>query len=140
MSEVQSVGSVLNLKRSFFDECVYIRRSDDVERAKFEINFNREISCIDANNYRVSLRCNAKDETGMIEMHVRIVGMFYVDSSDENKKKELISKNTMAILFPYLRSQVTLLTAQIDGPKFTLPVMNIAGMFPSVDLPKAKTE
>lgn len=136
MSEIRANESQLTLNRLFFDECVYICNKDDIEKTRFEIDFTREITRQGKHDYRVSVRCNATDETGEIKMHVRVVGLFSFTGDDQRKEKAMVSQNTMAILFPYLRNQITLMTAQIDGPKFSLPVMNIAEMFPIVDLPE----
>lgn len=40
-------------------------------------------------------------------------------------KEVIVTKNTMAILFPFLRSQVTLMTAQPDMVPIVLPLINI---------------
>ena len=43
-------------------------------------------------------------------------------------KNNLVSKNTVAILMPYLRSEVSLLTAQPNTDTVVLPVFNINNM------------
>ena len=43
-------------------------------------------------------------------------------------KNELISKNSVAILMPYLRSEISLLTAQPETETVVLPVFNINRM------------
>ena len=50
----------------------------------------------------------------------------------EEMKNTLISKNTVAILMPYLRSQVSLLTAQPEVECVVLPAFNINKMLEGI--------
>ncbi len=136
MNEIQVKESAITLNRLFFDESVYYCRRDDIKETNIEINFTREISKTGDHTYRVSLRCSAKNKDESVELYVRVVGLFSFDGEDKEQEKALISRNTMAILFPYLRSQISLMTAQTDSPKFVLPPMNISDMFPVIDLPE----
>ena len=45
------------------------------------------------------------------------------------KALRLIKENGVAILFPYLRSEITLLTTQPGFQPIVLPAVNIAKMF-----------
>ena len=53
-----------------------------------------------------------------------ISGIFSI-SEDSVLGKKVLVNNTVAILFPYLRSQLTLLTSQPGFEPVILPVMNI---------------
>lgn len=55
---------------------------------------------------------------------------------DENEKNELISKNAVAIIMPYMRSQVSLLTAQPEVDCVVLPPFNINNMLKEDNLDK----
>ena len=61
-------------------------------------------------------------------------GFFRIDSQEEIDEKifqNLMSKNAVAILMPYLRSELTLLTAQPDTESVVLPPFNINKMMES---------
>lgn len=140
MSEsIEAVQASLHPTAEFyFDKCTFERKADPVPvegKINYQFNFDRSITRIDTNNYSVSLQCNIFTDQKEVEMHVRIVGKFAVDSEDEKVKRQLVSKNTVAIMFPYLRSQITLLTAQSGLPPVVLPVVNIARMFEDAPLP-----
>lgn len=47
------------------------------------------------------------------------------DTVPDEIKEDVIQKNTVAILFPYLRSEVTLITAQPDFIPIVIPPINI---------------
>ena len=61
-------------------------------------------------------------------MSVELVGTFAFSNSENVNKNlydNLINKNAIAILFPYLRSQVTLITSQPNMTPIILPPINI---------------
>lgn len=66
-------------------------------------------------------------------MNICIEGVFSMPNWDKDESRLLMISNTVAILFPYLRSLVTIITANANVPPYTLPVMNINELF-------AKTE
>lgn len=58
---------------------------------------------------------------------VQISGFCSIDENLENKDA-ILNNNAVAILFAYVRSQLTLLTSQPGTSPIVLPVMNIAKM------------
>tara|TARA_Y100001933_G_scaffold102139_1_gene102680 strand:- start:173 stop:622 length:450 start_codon:yes stop_codon:yes gene_type:complete len=68
-------------------------------------------------------------------LEVIIKGNFIVRNcdSDEDKSK-FLTVNASAILFPYLRSIVSLITSQVDYDKVLLPVMNFHKVFKDVNM------
>lgn len=139
MSEgITPVPASLSLVDFFFDKCSYERKADPIPdngRINYNFNFDRSITKLDDSNWRVSLQSNVATNNNEVEMHIRVVGLFTVNTDDKKLKNSLISKNTVAILFPYLRSQITLITAQSGLPPVMLPLLNVAGMFQDAPLP-----
>lgn len=58
---------------------------------------------------------------------VRASGYFRLEDHVEDRKT-IIQQNAVAIVFPYIRSQISLLTAQPEVEPVVLPAMNIAQM------------
>ena len=139
MSEgITPVPASLSLVDFFFDKCSYERKADPIPdngRINYNFNFDRSITKLDDSNWRVSLQSNVATNNNEVEIHIRVVGLFTVNTDDKKLKNSLISKNTVAILFPYLRSQITLITAQSGLPPVMLPLLNVAGMFQDAPLP-----
>lgn len=52
-------------------------------------------------------------------------GFIYGNDLAEEKKEHFIEKNTLAIIFPYIRSYITNLTAQSGGKPIVIPPINI---------------
>ena len=114
------------------DHIVFNRIS--FERTNFsningEIHFQarRNVEKLDANKYCVSLNVTAEKENEY-SAEVDISGYCAV-SDDISEKDDLINKNAVAILFPYVRAQFTLLTSQPEMLPIVLPAMNINAMF-----------
>lgn len=62
---------------------------------------------------------------------IGLEGYFAFDKADdltEEQKESIIKKNTVAIMMPYMRSQLSLLTAQPEVECVVLPPFNIVKM------------
>ena len=128
----EQLKSVLNLERLSFEKINYSRDTNSgIVPKDYEMNFTRQVlASADGQHFRVSLTANvwSKDEDGF-KLEITLVGFFSCDCQDETLKRELLNKNAIAILFPFLRSQISLVTTQPDMPPITLPPMNIVAMF-----------
>lgn len=79
--------------------------------------------------YKVTLVLNGtkQDEYNVV---ISLSGFFKAEGQVEDKiVQDLINKNAVAILMPYLRRELTLLTAQPDTDSVVLPPFNINKMF-----------
>lgn len=124
--------SVLKLERLMFEDIQYTRDIEkDLKNASYEMNFTRHIAeDKDKTHFRVSLTANIwSTEEDAVKLKLTLVGFFQCDIDNEELKQGLIFKNAIAILFPYLRSQISLVTTQPDIPPIALPAMNIVAMF-----------
>ena len=130
--EGKAVESVLKLDRISFENIHYSRDvNSELGKNDFSMNFTRSIQTAeDGKKYRVSLTANMWSEVkGLLSLEITVVGFFTCECEDESLKKTLVNDNTIAILFPYLRSQISLVTTQPDILPITLQPMNIAAMF-----------
>ena len=69
----------------------------------------------------ICLQGNKEEE---YELEVQVTGFFSVDGEDD-LSKSLVKNNTVAILMPYIRSQISLITAQPETECVVLPPINI---------------
>ncbi|HIQ70015.1 MAG TPA: protein-export chaperone SecB [Candidatus Avoscillospira stercorigallinarum] len=123
----QDARSVLKLEKLVFDKLLFERKGFSSEN-NFEFNMESQISKRSNEEiYKVTLILHGKKPDEYI-MEISLTGFFSFGTdasiSDEDKK-ELISKNTLAILMPYLRSEVSILTAQPEVECIVLPPFNI---------------
>ncbi len=85
--------------------------------------------------YKVDLICKGEKESEY-SFSITISGLFNVsddDDIDEDLKKELLTTNSVAILMPYLRSEITLLTSQPEVDSVVLPPLNIKALFENAE-------
>ncbi len=124
---MNEIKSVLELNKLVFDKIEFKRLGFKNENeGEYEIEGHYSENT-EENIYKVTLlmRCNKIDE---YKFDISLTGFFSFDNTqplDKKTKEELISKNSIAILMPYMRSQVSLLTAQPEVDCVVLPPFNI---------------
>ena len=76
--------------------------------------------------YKVSLTLKGNKPEEFL-LCVKLSGYFTIQEENmtEELKHILLTKNSVAILLPYLRSQVSLLTAQPETDTVILPILNV---------------
>lgn len=100
--------------------------SDEIE-IDFDIDSNIEVSEDNKCFLKLSLELfKNKVENSPFSMSVDVIGVFEIDELENNEmKKEIIEKNTIAILFPYLRAIVSNYTALANITPLLLPPINV---------------
>ena len=77
--------------------------------------------------YKVTVSVGINSNS-VCNMNITMSGFFRLEE-DSTLGKRLLQTNAVAILFPYVRSQLTLLTSQPGFDPVILPVMNINALF-----------
>ena len=116
---------ILKLNHLLFDEITFNRvnfQSKNDLQVEFGFAFNKR----ENGEFVSSIRIigTKKDEYNFV---VRASGYFQISEAVEDSDI-LIQQNAIAIVFPYIRSQISLLTAQPEVDPVILPPMNIAQM------------
>lgn len=116
---------ILKLNHLLFDEITFNRvnfKSKKDLQVEFGFSFNKR----EYGEFVSSIRIigTKKDEYNFV---VRASGYFQISEAVEDSDI-LIQQNAIAIVFPYIRSQISLLTAQPEVDPVILPPMNIAQM------------
>lgn len=128
-NETKSVLSSVRLIHCVFDELKFLRKgfSNQSNPQTDQFQFSRSINKDNDGAYRVSLAVQVCREDEF-ELSIRITGYFEIDENDPNKEV-LLEKNAVAILFPFLRAEITLLTAQPEMTPIVMPAINITALF-----------
>lgn len=85
---------------------------------KIDLFTQFKINCFqnskDNSLYRVEINTHINDKNYTFLLDLQTVGIFRLDKTnlDQETIKNIIKRNTIAIMFPYVRSQISLLTAQ----------------------------
>ncbi|MBQ3044561.1 MAG: protein-export chaperone SecB [Clostridia bacterium] len=94
-----------------------------------------EIKFEDDKKFSVVLGCKiepTEENPFPFSLEVIITGNFEVECSDSNYDT-LVNKNSVAILFPYLRSTISMLTLNANKTPLVLPTVNIVKMLEKLD-------
>ena len=127
MKEISNQNkSIMQLTNLYFKNISFSREKLNIDD-NLKIFFDHEIRKND-NDTDVVLSVLINDENNALKLSVELVGTFAFSNSENVNKNlydNLINKNAIAILFPYLRSQVTLITSQPNMTPIILPPINI---------------
>ena len=127
---MSTFNSILSLQKLVFDRIEFDRKGfKNTNEVKFELQV--QIGLNQNNIYKVTLVLNAEkqDEYNIV---ISLSGFFKIEGKEKLEDRmvhDLINKNAVAILMPYLRSELTLLTAQPDTDSVVLPPFNINKIF-----------
>ena len=127
MENKETFQSVLQLDKIVFDKIEFKRLGFSSEK-ELELEIQSNISQKqNAEIYRVTLILKGnKPEEYIFE--ISLTGLFSFEAENmiqEELKNTLVTKNAIAILMPYLRSEVSLLTAQPGIECVVLPAFNV---------------
>lgn len=130
MENDRRIESVLKLNKIVFEKIEFNRlgfKNDNELELEIQSNVSQRR---DSDIYRVTLVLKGK-KPEEYTLEISLSGFFSLDANDEvseDLKNTLVTKNSIAILMPYLRSQVSLLTAQPETECVVLPAFNINNM------------
>ncbi len=120
--DIKEQQSVLQLKNLYFSKISFVR--DATLPHKFRTKFSTQFKEISTSEIEVRLICKIMSDTEFT-LDIELVGCFENSEADQEKKDEINKVNTVFIMFPYLRSEISLVTAQPGFPTIDLPVINI---------------
>lgn len=130
MENRKDIQSVLKLNKIVFDKIEFNRFGFKTDN-ELELEIQSQISQRqDAEVYKVTLILKGTKKAEYA-IELSLSGFFSIEADgelDAKLKDTLISKNAVAILMPYLRSQVSILTAQPEVECVVLPPFNINNM------------
>lgn len=138
----QEHRSILSLKHVFIDEIIFERK----ENNNFNENLNFKLGCsIEANEeqniyiIKLTTELGNKDNKDDSYLKLCVAGEFNIQINSkitDDIKEFLIKKNTISILFPYIRSYITTITSQTGMKPIILPTINVNTVLQNSDKEK----
>ena len=132
-NETKNELSSLTLNHIVFDYIHFDRKNFLVKDNNKNINTSVRVGMeeTDSTSYRVVLGVMVENPD---EYTVEVQATAYI-SIDEtlNVPEKTIKKNVAAILFPYVRAQLTLVTSQPETEPIVLPAVNVSTIIDSID-------
>lgn len=119
--ELNNMKSNLKMNDFYFSSCS-VERACRVENGECQADLQRNISKSKDHEYDVELTLLIRKS----DLSVSVVAKahFEYEADDYEKEDSIIKTNTVAIMFPFIRSQVTLLTTQPGMTPIVLPPIN----------------
>lgn len=128
MNHRNNTESVIKVTHFVFDNITFQRKGFKSEGGEsFPAQIGVEIKKIEANQYYVKLSVSVEKENEYLAS-VAIGGFCEIDDRTPDLE-ELLNINVPAILFPYARAELTLITAQPETDPIILPVVNFQAMY-----------
>lgn len=130
MKKMRDESCALTLENMVFDKISFVRKdfhSDEEPTFSFQISSGKKS---DEAIYKVTIELEV-EKTKEYEIEISLSGFFSINmevESEEANIRSLINKNAVAILMPYLRSELSLLTAQPGMECIVMPPINISAM------------
>lgn len=139
-----SANSVLSLQHYAVKEMMFkLNETFHTQSTQIDLypEFRKTVTKLDENTAAVDLIFSIEPTADApFAMNVCIEGIFSLENWDCDKLRPLMEQNTAAILFPFLRSLVAVMTSNANIQSYILPVLNINELFAKQEHDCAKQE
>lgn len=119
--ELTKMKSNLQMNNLYFSSCS-VERAYKVKNGECKADLQRNIIKTDEHEYDIKLELSVLKS----DLSVSIIAEahFTYEAETYEMEENIIKNNTVAIMFPFIRSQVTLLTTQPGMTPIVLPPIN----------------
>lgn len=119
--DINAIKSDLKMRNLYFKECS-IKRAGKISDGEFKAELQKKIEKTGEHTYDVELILTIEKE----DCSVLVVAdaHFVYEAENYENEESVIRANTVAIMFPFVRSQVSLLTTQPGMTPIVLPPIN----------------
>lgn len=132
MDGLKKIESDLILKSLIVNEISFKRDysiTDSIDMLNSRTRFSNEIKELNHEDSLVSLSIHMMHKDNETELFIKMSGIFgFKDDVDPEFKEQMLRKNAVTIIFPYLRSQLSIITSQPGVVPVVLPVINILSL------------
>lgn len=119
--DINQIKSNLQMKNFYFSNYTFAR-NPVIADGECNVDMQKQIDKIGEHIYKVSLKTIISKNDMKLEIQAN--AEFVYSSDDYQNEEVIINANTIAIMFPFVRSQVTLMTSQPGMAPIVLPPIN----------------
>lgn len=123
--DIYKMKSDLKMENFHFAECT-VKRDKVIDNGPVLIDLQKEITELEEHSYSVALTLTIRKENDDLNVKVVAAAEFSINIGDAELTRTIVETNTVAIMFPFIRSQVSLLTTQPGMTPIVLPPINTA--------------
>ncbi|MCI8782595.1 MAG: preprotein translocase subunit SecB [Dorea sp.] len=116
--------SPLVLEKIEITESTFRKKDVSLEGLELNVRVDHNIKNIGEDGYEIILSTSVSDVNEYIYINVKGKAIFRT----QQKNRDILEKNTIAIMFPYIRSYISIITTQPGMVPIVLPAMNIIAM------------
>lgn len=129
----------LQLIDLYFSKFDFVQeRENNSENTEYttSLNINYSINQNDTSKIKIVIDTNIKTKDENICVNLQTVGIFDIDKDDMEIEmyEQIIKGNTVAIMFPYIRSQISLITTQPGIAPIMIPPINVNALIETTPL------
>lgn len=116
--------SPLVLEKIEIVESNFRKKDEVIDGLELGVQVERKLNKLDDGFFEVLLETIVSDEEETVFVNVKGRAIF----STQQENMDILEKNTIAIMFPYIRSYISIITTQPGMNPIVLPAMNIVAM------------
>lgn len=131
MDEIKKIGSVLQMKELYFSRMQVFNTNP--HNIKLNLNLSHKINYYNTPDNplleKVEIITKVEDNDKNISIELTCIGIFeLIDNEgqfEEGAVNDILQKNTVAIMYPFIRSQVSLLSTQPGMQPILIPPIDV---------------
>lgn len=116
--------SPLVLNKIEIVEGIFKKKDDPIEDLELAVQIEHNIKEISDDTYELLLETTVSDEDEKVFVNVKGRAIF----STQQENRDILEKNMIAIIFPYIRSYISTITTQPGMNPIVLPAINVIAM------------
>lgn len=116
--------SPLVLEKIEITESTFRKKDVSLDELELSVHVDHDIKNIGKDEYEIVLNTTVSDECENVYVNVKGTAIFRT----QQENMDMLEKNTIAIMFPYIRSYISIITTQPGMSPIVLPAMNIIAM------------
>ena len=124
MKVISKYDSPLILNKIEIVESTFRKKDVPLDNLELGVQVEHTLTKINKNQYEVILITTVSNQEE--DVYVNVKGRAIFSTDQENK--DILEKNTIAIMFPYIRSYISIITTQPGMSPIVLPAMNIVAL------------
>lgn len=123
----------MEAKKSAFKFNGYLVKHSEINLSEYipdgeELKIDIEPSGVKkGKNFTLTLKIHLYDGKGLLDVNAEILG-YFTFKEEEDEISKYFTTNAPAILFPYVRAYVSLLTSLSGKGTINLPTLNLSGL------------
>lgn len=118
---INDMKSNLKMSNLYFSKCL-VEHGSSISSGEYSADLQKSITKKAEHTYEVELKLSLEKED--LKLLVVANACFIYEAETYEREEVVVNTNTIAIMFPFIRSQVSLLTTQPGMTPIVLPPIN----------------